>query len=166
LGNQLLLPHTLSFLGPIAITGVRLQLSRKHRLVTCHVRKRKHALSSLLTASSWIDDHEAWLSVASISRGFMIIISGMQMDELEKLISRSETLSECPPLVDLKDTFTFFFQRSEHPYVCRPISGTRGPDIGALVLQHGFRRDHRTGYPAADISICFLERSFIWEVVP
>lgn len=43
---------------------------------------------------------------------------------------------------------------------------TKADRMVALVLNHGIRREHRFGTPAADLSVCFLTRGILSTVVP
>ncbi|CAE8638648.1 unnamed protein product [Polarella glacialis] len=160
----------LRFACPVDAGTVRLLLSRKRRSLTIVAKKKAFDFLSRLRAEQWIQDEVAWYK-SSASREFMVTVSGLQMSQAEKYISRSRNGCDVPPLIALKDSLMFFFQVPEdrlfHLAVLEEgqTDNIGTPNVCGLVLHHGLRQEHRTGLPAADISLCFLDESILNEVL-
>ncbi|KAK3246463.1 hypothetical protein CYMTET_20555 [Cymbomonas tetramitiformis] len=170
IGAQLHEGHSLRFPGPVPhrANAIRLLISRKQRAVTVVVPKRKYDFGKHVLSELWLDDTTAW-APSKLPAKFMEIASGLQMSDEEKFVSRSRSGNSLPPLVALKDTLMFFFQRPEEIFFQITVLDEHGSgenNVHAVVVHHGLRREHRFGTPAADVSICFLTMDCLHEVVP
>ncbi len=161
--------------SPLSATDIRLLLSRKRRNVTVIVPKTAYDFASRSPAEIFLDDFDAW-PMCRVDDSFMVTASGLQMSEDEKRV-RSNHMHEpmlVPPLIALKDTLISIFQMQDivaiHFCVSEDGTGksllTGNTNCEAIAINHGVRREVRYGTPAADLSICFLEPSFLDQVVP
>ena len=145
----------LTFPSPVAASGQRLLLSRKRRVVTLVAKKAPYDFGSRVAgADLWLDDAVAWhrWAPSESMRAFMVSVSGLQMSQEEKFQSRTWQQKDIPPLTALKDTAMYFFQKPDDVAFGLCV----GEATHGVIIHHGIRREHRTGIPAADISICFL----------
>jgi hypothetical protein len=109
-----------------------------------------------------------------VDDSFLVAASGLQMSEDEERVRSNVSLMLVPPLIALKDTLISIFQMQDIIAIqfCVSEDGTgKNPLTGntnceAIAINHGVRREVRYGTPAADLSICFLESSFLDQVVP
>ncbi len=152
--------------SPVCSNGVQLLVSRRSRNVTCVVQKARFGLSSIRPADYWLDDDDAWIS-RPIEQKYLQTISGMQMTTEEKFISRSRGDENVPAFISLKETFICFFQHQGLSKFSLAFRGEDGqPDVQALIIHNGLRREHRHGTLVADLSICFLQRHFMDDILP
>ena len=82
----------------------------------------------------------------------MVTLSGAQFDDEERYISRSREDSCKPPLVNLKDSFMFFYQCNDK---LMNIS-QQGQGVVALIVRHSMPTHRTTGVPWVDLSVSFL----------
>jgi hypothetical protein len=158
--------------SPLSTTDIRLLLSRKRRNVTVIVPKTAYDFASRSPAEIFLDDFDAW-PMCRLDDSFMVTASGLQMSEDEKRVRLNAPML-VPPLIALKDTLISIFQMQDIIAIlfCVSEDGTgKNPLTGnsncaAIAINHGVRREVRYGTPAADLSICFLEPSFLDQVVP
>ncbi len=152
--------------SPVCSNGVQLQVSRKRRIVTCVVQKARFGLSSIRPADYWLDDDDAWIS-RPVKKDYLLTISGMQMTNEEKFISRSRGDENIPVFISLKENFINFFQQRGYNKFSLAFRGAQDqPNVQAVIIHNGLRREHRHGTLVADLSICFLKHHFMEEVLP
>ncbi len=143
--------------SPLSKKGIRLLLSRKRRNLTVIVPKAAYGFATRSPAELFLDNFDTW-PMCRPDDEFMMTVSGLQMSDEEKFVSRTRAPSDIPALIGLKDTAMFFFQVQDERVMQIIVSenGTAGNKIYALVIHHGVRREVRSGTPAADLSIYFL----------
>ncbi|KAJ9464510.1 hypothetical protein DIPPA_24775 [Diplonema papillatum] len=93
--------------------------------------------------------------------GDLVVYSGMQLTENEKLVLRGRVQTPPAPL-EMKNTIVVFLQTADRVY--HLVTEEQG--TVAIICGHGVRCDARTGVPFVDLSYCYLEHSFLHEVVP
>ena len=153
----------LEFPAPVR-EGIGLSIAKEHRLLVMRVPKGTYPFASRAPPAEFLlDDYQAWQPTRP-SPDLLTRWSGMQMDDQERALLKRGT-AERPPLLALKETLGVLLQVCDKPQFQLAVGTAQGPDVRALVLHHGLRREHRTGTPAVDVSICFLEPATVEATV-
>ena len=92
----------------------------------------------------------------------MVTLSGAQFNDEERYISRSREDSCKPPLVNLKDSFMFFYQCNDK--LMNISQNEQG--VVALIVRHSMPTHRNTGVPWVDLSVSFLTHDNVGLLAP
>ena len=147
---------------PVSEAGSRLLLSRKRRCVTLVLPLAPypphHQVRSGLRVGGAIGTRRP------PSKDALVVVSGMQLSKSDKAAANESTgngVHSEPPLVGMKKSIAAFLQTTEKCY----MFATKAQGNCVLAFRHGLQVDSASGVVYADFSICFLERSFVQDVV-
>ncbi|KAJ1460001.1 hypothetical protein M885DRAFT_510505 [Pelagophyceae sp. CCMP2097] len=161
----------LAFPGPVQKKdGIRMVMDLDGGNVTVLVKKGVYDFEDrVLTDEFSLDDSRCWQDF-DFAPEFLNMVTGMQLTNEEEVAAASKNEKKVAleaPLVEVKGTVAYLFQQPDDAWIQIATVDDRGNvGVHALVIHHGMRREHRTGTPAADISICFLSPENLTDVVP
>ena len=148
---------------PVSEAGSRLLLSRKRRCVTLVLPLAPypphHQVRSGLRVGGAIGTRRP------PSKDNLVMISGLQLSKRDRAAANESTgngVSSEPPLVGMKKSIAAFLQMTEE--CCMFATEAQGNCV--LAFRHGLQVDSASGVVYADFSICFLEHSFLGDVLP
>ena len=107
--------------------------------------------------------HNAFLNMEGCyTQQSMVTLSGAQFNDEERYIARSREDSCKPPLVNLKDSFMFFYQCNDQ---LMNISQEK-QGVVALIVRHSMPTHRVTQVPWVDLSVSFLTHDTLGLLAP
>lgn len=131
---------------------------RPHGECILDIEKSCYKSESEIRNDIWISDYEAF-APAQFNEESKAMFAESQLTMTERFKMSSLEENENDPLFSLKKAITLLLKKPE--LQCFHLIIDSKPSVPAgLIIHHGMRREHRTGTPFLDISVCILDEHF------
>ena len=152
------LHFNLEFHYPVDYDGINVKLSKTNRNIKIIAPRTSHLFTDEKPIAIATPDHQLSLPPQDVKNEVMVSHSGMQRSVEEKKVSDkcNRDHSLMTPLMNLKETFKFFFQYKHESYfhLMSPNNILRG-----LVVVNQCLLDYQCRAPAIDLAFCFCDYS-------
>ena len=155
----------ISYPHPVHYNNTSVKLSRKRKMVTVEVPRKAHQYFEEMPLFVANPDNKLSLPPVSIGLKLCTTFCAMQFTDKDREIMKEcdRDIAVMPAEVNLKETVNALFQFESCDFIHLSFSSS---GVHGLLVIHSRLFDQQNRSPAIDLSFCFLEMSFLYQVAP